>query len=54
MGLTGNATENFKGGEGRILIHGEIWQGESSDKIKEGDSVEVVKKEGYKVQVKKV
>jgi membrane-bound serine protease (ClpP class) len=53
-GLTGNATENFKSGKGRVLIQGEIWQAESSDKIKEGDAVEVVKKEGFKIQVKKV
>lgn len=54
VGLTGKATENFKGGEGRVLIQGEIWQGESSDKIKEGDSVKVLQKEGYKIKVEKV
>lgn len=53
-GLTGTAAENFKNGEGRVLVLGEIWQGESADKIREGDSVRVVKKEGYKVVVEKI
>ena len=52
-GLIGKATENFKGGEGRVLIQGEIWQAESEDKIKEGDSIKVIKKEGFKVKAKK-
>lgn len=53
-GSTGKATENFKNGQGRVLVQGEIWQAQSSDKIKEGDAIEVINKEGYKVQVKKI
>jgi len=53
-GLIGNASENFKNGEGRIVVQGEIWQAVSSDKIKEGDSVKVIKKEGFKIKVEKV
>jgi membrane-bound serine protease (ClpP class) len=53
-GLMGNATENFKSGKGRVLIQGEIWQAKSSDKIKEGDTIKVIKKEGFKIKVEKV
>ena len=53
-GLIGKAEENFKNGEGRVVVQGEIWQAFSSDKIKEGDSVKVIKKEGFKIQVEKV
>lgn len=54
VGLIGQATENFKSGEGRVLLQGEIWQALSSDRIKEGDSVKVIQKEGYKIKVEKV
>jgi len=53
-GSIGKAIENFKSGEGRVLVQGEIWQAQSSDKIKEGDSVKVIQKEGYKIKVEKL
>lgn len=54
VGLIGKAEENFKSGEGRVIIQGEIWQAQSSAKIKEGDSVKVIKKEGFRIKVEKV
>jgi membrane-bound serine protease (ClpP class) len=40
--------------EGQVSVHGEIWKAVSSDKIKKGDKVKVIKVEGLTVHVRKV
>jgi membrane-bound serine protease (ClpP class) len=53
-GEVGEAIEAFKDGKGHVLIQGEIWKAVSSEKIREKDSIKVLKKEGPEVQVKKL
>ncbi len=43
----------FKNGKGFAKVHGEIWQVESQQELKEGDEVVVVAREGLKLKVEK-
>lgn len=43
----------FKDGRGFAKVHGEIWQVESDQELKEGDEVVVVAREGLKLKVEK-
>ncbi len=44
----------FKEGRGFAKVHGEIWQVESEEELKEGDEVVVVAREGLKLKVKRL
>ena len=39
--------------EGKVFIHGEIWNAVSKEKIKKGDSIQIVRVEGLTLEVKK-
>lgn len=49
-----DALEDFSAGKGQVSFEGEIWQAESSEAIRKGDRVKVVKVEGLKLTVKKI
>lgn len=54
VGKVGKARDNIpKGGEGYVLIEGELWKAIAEEPISEGDKVIVVKMEGLKLRVKK-
>ena len=54
VGKIGKATENIPiGGEGYIMIEGEMWKAIAEDQISEGDKVIVIRMEGLKLRVKK-
>ncbi len=46
-------TDIAPGGEGKVFIHGEIWNAVSKEKIEKGSEVRVVKVEGMLLEVKK-
>ncbi|MBN3038233.1 MAG: nodulation protein NfeD [Candidatus Omnitrophica bacterium] len=52
VGQVGLAKSNISE-EGKVFIHGELWDAESKDKIKKGEKVEIEKVEGLKLIVKK-
>jgi len=52
VGETGEVKE-WNGKSGKVFVHGEWWNAESSEELKKGDSIEVVKLEGMKLFVKK-
>jgi len=54
VGEVGEAVDAFKNGQGQVLVHGEIWQATSSDKIKKGDPIKVVGVAGLKIKVQKL
>jgi membrane-bound serine protease (ClpP class) len=52
VGKIGTAESDFRP-DGRVAVHGEIWTAESDDKIRKGDSVEVIRLDKLKLVVKK-
>lgn len=54
-GLTGETGKAYTkiSKKGKVFIHGEIWNAQSSQKIKKGEDVEVVAVDGLKLTVKK-
>jgi len=54
VGEVGEAVDAFKNGQGQVLVHGEIWQATSSDKIKKGDGIRIVGVDGLKIKVQKL
>jgi len=54
VGEVGEAVDAFKNGQGQVLVHGEIWQATSSDKIKKGDPIKVIGVAGLKIKVQKL
>ncbi|GAG12135.1 unnamed protein product, partial [marine sediment metagenome] len=53
VGQTGLVKANISP-EGKVFIHGEIWDAESSEKIPKGEKVIIEKVEGLKLLVKKL
>lgn len=53
VGEVGEAITDFEKGKGQVSVHGEIWEGISTEKIKQGDSVKVVSIENLKLKVRK-
>ncbi len=54
IGDVGEAIEDFdEKGEGRVMVHGEIWWARSDEPLKKGDRVIVVDVRGLKLTVKK-
>ena len=54
VGKIGKAIENIpKGGEGYVMIEGELWKAIAEEPISEGDKVIVTKMEGLKLRVKR-
>ncbi|NOY77801.1 MAG: hypothetical protein GXO76_08025 [Calditrichaeota bacterium] len=53
VGDVGDALESLNP-RGKVLMHGEIWKAESSDRTKKGDQVEVVGANGLMLQVRRV
>jgi membrane-bound serine protease (ClpP class) len=53
VGRTGMAESNFRP-DGRVAVYGELWNAESKDKIKSGDTVEVIAVDKLRLIVKKV
>ncbi len=49
----GVAAADFVGGKGQVKVHGEIWNGHSTQKIKKGDEVKIVSSQGMKLEVVK-
>lgn len=47
----GRALSDFANGTGQIMIHGEIWNAQSAQPIRAGDSVKVLRLEGLKLVV---
>ena len=54
IGEVGTVISDFKGGKGKVRVHGEIWNAVSKDKLKKGEEVRVVAVEGLKVRVEKL
>ncbi len=53
IGETGEAVSDIAG-EGRVFVHGEIWDASSDEPISRGDKIKIVGKENMTVFVKKV
>lgn len=53
IGEIGTAESDINSTEGKVFIHGEYWNAESSEMIKEGEKVEVLEVERLKLKVKK-
>jgi len=54
VGKIGKAIENIpKGGEGYVMIEGELWKAIAEEPVTEGDKVIVTRMEGLKLRVKK-
>ncbi|MCK4321474.1 nodulation protein NfeD [candidate division WOR-3 bacterium] len=53
IGEIGTAEGDINSTEGKVFIHGEYWNAESSETIKEGEKVEVLEVERLKLKVKK-
>lgn len=53
IGEIGTAESDINSIEGKVFIHGEYWNAESSEMIKEGEKVEVLEVERLKLKVKK-
>ncbi len=51
-GSTAKALKDFENGQGSVHVLGEMWQAESEDPIRKGDTVKVVKVDGLKLKVK--
>lgn len=54
IGEEGKAISDFRAGEGKVFVHGEIWNAFSEENIKKGDRVKVVDIKGLKLIVKKI
>jgi len=55
IGEVGKSKKTFDSGEeGKIFVHGEIWDATSKERIKKGDKVKVVKIDGMTLTVEKV
>ncbi len=54
IGEIGTVISDFKGGKGKVRVHGEIWNAVSEDNLKRGEEVKVVAVEGLKVRVEKL
>ena len=53
IGEIGTSESDINSTEGKVFIHGEYWNAESSEMIKEGEKVEVLEVERLKLKVKK-
>jgi membrane-bound serine protease (ClpP class) len=51
IGIIGEAMEDFTE-QGRVWVHGESWQAQSSAPVKKGQKIQVTAKEGLHLQVK--
>ena len=51
IGITGEALEDFTE-EGRVWVHGESWQAQSSAPVKKGQKIQVTAKEGLLLKIK--
>ncbi len=51
IGITGEALEDFTE-EGRVWVHGESWQAQSSAPVKKGQKIKVTAKEGLLLKIK--
>lgn len=54
IGEEGEAITNFKGGRGKVLVHGEIWDAFSEEEIRKGERVEVIDVKGLRLRVRKL
>jgi membrane-bound serine protease (ClpP class) len=55
VGSQGTATAAWKAGEeGMVRVHGELWRAESSQLVREGETVRITKVEGLKLYVEPV
>ena len=54
LGEEGEAITDFKGGRGKVFVHGEIWNAESEQEIKKGDRVKVIGMRGLTLIVEKI
>jgi membrane-bound serine protease (ClpP class) len=50
VGMVGEALEDFSG-EGRVELLGELWLAESSEKIRKGEKVNIISRNGLKLKV---
>ena len=53
IGIIGEAMEDFAE-EGRVWVHGESWQAQSSVPVKKGQKIQVTAKEGLLLKIKKI
>jgi len=53
VGKIGEAMTDFKDGKGKVFVHGEIWDAFSDERIRKGDTVEVVEVIDLKLRVRK-
>ncbi|MGB6972176.1 MAG: NfeD family protein, partial [Desulfobulbales bacterium] len=51
IGITGEAMDDFTE-QGRIWVHGESWQAQSTAPVKKGQKIEVIAKDGLLLKVK--
>ncbi len=54
VGEEAEAISDFKGGKGKVFLHGEIWNAESGDEIKKGDKVKVISAKGLILKVERL
>ncbi len=54
IGKVAQVVEDFKGGEGYVMINGELWKGVSEEDLKKGDKALVERVENLKVYLKKL
>lgn len=52
VGEIGEALEDFKGGQGQVLVHGEIWRAKCAEKVHKGDLLVVEKVQGMEIRVR--
>jgi len=53
IGIIGKAMEDFTD-EGRVWVHGESWQAQTSTPIKKGQKVQITEKDGLQLKVKAI
>ena len=53
VGEEGEAITTFKKGRGKVLVHGEIWNAESDQRIRKGDRIKVVGVKGLILKVER-
>ncbi len=54
IGKTGLAKTNISSEQGKVFMHGELWDAQSSEKIRKGERVVVEKVEGLRLVVRKL
>jgi len=52
MGEIGTVTRKLNGGW-KVFVHGEFWNATSPEPLKEGDEIEVISVDGFRLVVKK-